>query len=389
MNMKPSRHWMIAGGTLLALVLVVHWTQEPKAATRPGAGRALPVKAAVAEQGDVDERLTVIGRAEAMATVTLRPRVSAQVLALDFTPGQAVTKGQRLLRLDPSLLDAQLAQAEAVVARDDAQLGKARADLKRYDEMSAKGYVAKIDIDGLKSAVAIAEATLNADRAAARLARTQRSFAEIAAPFDGVVGAALVYPGAAVTANTTDLVVLNQVDPIRVSFSLPEGRLAELRHEATMRTVAVDALLSDNADQKLAGQLEFIDNAVDTGTGTIVLKARYANPGARITPGQFVNVSVPIRRLPAAVTVPVIALQNAATGPFVFVIGADGTVSQRGVAPGPVIGERLVLEHGLSAGEKVVTEGQLSLTPGASVTIVDDSAAVHGPVGTTTESRAP
>lgn len=379
MNLSPRILSAVALATVLVLALGVNAIRNSHAANPPGANaRALPVKAAVAEQGDVDERLKVVGRAEATQTVSVRPRVSAQVASLEFTPGQKVKKGQLLLRLDPALLDAQLAQAEGVVKRDQAQLAKAQADLKRYQEISQQGYVAKIDLDSFKSALGIAEANLAADQAAAQVARTQRSFADITAPFDGVVGAALVYPGATVTANTTDLVVLNQVDPVRVAFALPEARLVDLRREIENRTLAVAAEVGDDGNQRVEGHLEFVDNAVDASTGTIVLKARYDNRDGRITPGQFITVSVPIRRLLAAVTVPVVALQNSPTGPFVYVIGADGTVSQRPVTPGAVIADRLVLEHGVVAGEKIVTEGQLALTPGAKVKVLDEGTAMSG-----------
>lgn len=387
--MKTSPRLLLVAA-LAAILIVGLYSARATRAANPAAANAkvLPVKAAVAQQGDIDERLKVVGRAEATQTVIVRPRVSAQVATLEFTPGQRVKKGQLLLRLDPALLDAQLAQAEAVVKRDQAQLAKARADLKRYQEISAQGYVAKIDLDSFTSALGIAEANLAADQAAVQLARTQRSFAEVIAPFEGVAGAALVYPGAAVTANTTDLVVLNQIDPVRVAFSLPEARLVDLRREIENRTLTVTAELGDDARHGIDGTLEFVDNAVDTSTGTIVLKARYDNRDGRITPGQFITVGVPIRRLPAAVTVPVVALQNSPTGPFVYVIGADATVSQRPVTPGPVVGDRLVLEHGLIAGEKVVTEGQLALLPGARVKVLEEGAAMSGE-GTTPKAVAP
>jgi multidrug efflux system membrane fusion protein len=355
---------VLAGAGWLAHTLLGSHKADPKAA---GPAKAVPVRTAASEQGDIDVDLDVIGRVEALSTVTLRSRVSGQLQGLSFTPGQAVKHGEIIARIDPALLQAQLAQVQGAMAKDQALLSKARADLKRYDDIAAKGFVAKIDLDTYRANLGVAEATVKADQAAVDLARTQLGYATITAPLDGVAGAPLVYPGAMVVADSTDLVVINQIQPVHVNFAVPEATLGQIRSGMRERELSVRASVP-GSDAKREGRIDFVDNAVDATTGTIVLKARFDNPDLALTPGQFVNITLPTSRLPAAITVPVVALQNSPSGPFLFVVKSDSTIEQRSIKPGPSIGKRLVVNEGLKAGEQVVTEGQLLLVPGAKVT---------------------
>lgn len=325
----------------------------------------VPVQVAAATRGDVDLSLKLVGRAEAFSTVTLRSRVSGQLQTLAFKPGAQVKKGDLLIQIDPSLLKAQLDQARGAVARDQAQLQKAEADQKRYSEILAKGFVSKADYDTYQANLAIARATLQSDLAAQETAQTQLDYARIVAPFDGVIGSPLVWPGAQVTADSTDLVVLNQIEPMRIAFSIPEESLASVRAAQARGDVPVQAAIPGDKGQPLDGVLEFIDNAVDATTGTIVVKGRFANADHRLTSGQFVQVTLPTTRIANAVTVPVEALQSSAKGSFVFVLGHDGKVQQRYVTPGPAAGPRLVIDKGVEPGEQVVTEGQMLLVDGA------------------------
>lgn len=328
-------------------------------------GGEVPVQVAAATRGDVDLSLKLVGRAEAFSTVTLRSRVSGQLQTLAFKPGAQVHKGDLLIQIDPSLLKAQLDQARGAVARDQAQLVKAQADQQRYTEMLAKGFVSKADYDTYQANLGIAKAALQSDQAAQETAQTQLDYARITAPFDGVIGSPLVWPGAQVSADSTDLVVLNQIEPIRIAFSIPEESLAALRAAQARGQVTVQATIPGDQGQPLSGALEFIDNAVDATTGTIVVKARFENTDHRLTSGQFVQVTLPTTRIPNAVSVPVEALQSSAKGSFVFVLGKDGKVQQRYVTPGPSAGARLVIDKGLEPGEQVVTEGQMLLVDGA------------------------
>jgi len=368
--MSPKKILLVlAVLVLVALGVRFAWRADTAAPAdaRP-ATRAVPVQVAIARQGDLDLSLKLVGRAEAWSSVTLRAQVSGQLESLAFQPGSRVKKGQLLARLDTRLLQAQLDQARGMVARDQAQLKKAQADRQRYADMLGKGYVSKADFDTYQANLAVAQATLQGDRAAQELAQANLDYARIVAPFDGVTGAPLVWPGAQVSAQTTDIVVLNQVQPIRVAFSLPEASLGAVREALSRGPVTVQATVPGQPGS-LAGTLQFIDNAVDNTTGTILLKARFDNPDMRLTPGQFVQVTLPTTRIENAVSVPVIALQSSSRGSFVFVVGADDTVTQRYVTPGPAANGQQVIASGLKAGERVVTEGQMLLVDGTKVRV--------------------
>jgi multidrug efflux system membrane fusion protein len=358
---------LLAVLVLVALGVRFAWHPGTSASAAKPAASAVPVQVAVARKGSLDLSLDLVGRAEAWSSVTLRAQVSGQLESLAFQPGSRVSKGQLLAKLDTRLLKAQLDQARGAVARDQAQLKKAQADRQRYADMLAKGYVSKADYDTYQANLAVAQATLQGDRAAQELAQANLDYARIVAPFDGITGAPLVWPGAQVGAQSTDIVVLNQVQPIRVAFSLPEASLGAVRGALARGPVTVRATVPGG--KPLTGSLAFVDNAVDNSTGTILLKARFDNPDLRLTPGQFVQVNLPTTRIDDAVTVPVVALQNSSRGSFVFVVGADDTVTQRYVTPGPVAAGRQVIAKGLNAGERVVTEGQMLLVDGTKVRV--------------------
>lgn len=358
---------------LLAAVVAVRVGQSIQAEHAGQAAKPrppVPVKVAAATQGDIALSLQLVGRVEAWSTVTLRAQVSGQLASLSFAPGTLVHKGDVLARIDPRLLQAQLDQARGGVARDRAQLQKASADQQRYASMLSKGFVSKADFDLYQANLAVAKAALQSDLAAQELAQTQLAYAQIIAPFDGVTGAPLVYPGAQISAQATDIVVLNQVEPVRVAFNLPEDSLPAVRAAQARGAVPVRVAITGDAHAPLAGTLDFIDNAVDATTGTIVLKARFDNADHRLTPGQFVRVTLPTTRLSQVVSVPVQALQSSSTGSFVFVLGGNGKVEQRSVTPGPTADGRSVIDKGLKAGEQVVTDGQLLLVDGASARVV-------------------
>ena len=332
----------------------------------------VPVEVASVTRGDIELSLKLVGRVEASSTVTVRARVSGQLESLSFEPGAFVRKGSVLAQIDPRLLKAQLDQARGSVARDQALLQKAQADQQRYADMLGKGFVSKADFDLYQANLAVARATLQSDQATQQLAQAQLDYARIVAPFDGVAGAPLVWPGAQISADDTDLVVLNQVEPVRVAFNIPEDTLPAVRNARKHGALEVQVTVSGDQAAPLVGTLEFIDNAVDATTGTIVLKARFDNAEHRLTPGQFVQVSLPTARLADVVSVPVHALQNSSDGSFVFVLGADGRVQQRYVTTGSTSDGRTVIGAGLEAGEKVVTEGQMLLVDGSTAVARQD-----------------
>lgn len=352
--------------------LVAHvWSDRGKAAPgKPAAAQAVPVKVTRAERGDLDLSLKVNGYAEAYSTVTVQSRVNGQLQAVAFTPGGRVHQGEVIARIDPSLLQAQLDQARGNLAKDQAQLANAEQVLRRYTPMLAKGYVSKTDYDGYRANVGIYAASVKADQAAVEMAQTQLGYAQIKAPVDSIAGAPLVYPGAQVSANSTNLVVLNQVRPIHLTFSVPESALDGIKAAAARGQLVVSVQVPGATTAPIPATLDFINNAVDSGTGTIQLKASYANGDDRLTPGQFVQVTLPTARLHDVVTVPVTALQNSPNGSFVFVVGADGAAQQRMVTAGTSNGGRIVIEKGLAGGEQVVTDGQMLLTNGTRVQVV-------------------
>jgi multidrug efflux system membrane fusion protein len=361
---------------LLAVVALAAWVAHAwsnhgkSAASRSTAAHAVPVKVATASRGDLMLSLTVSGYAEAYSTVTVQSRVSGQLQSIAFAPGGHVLKGEVIARIDPSLLQAQLDQARGNLAKDQAQLANARQVLRRYTPMLAKGYVSKTDYDSYEASVGIDAAAVKADRAAVEMAQTQLGYAQIVAPVDSIAGAPLAYPGAQVSANSTNLVVLNQVRPIHVTFAVPESALAGIRAAAARGKLAASVRVPGTHGAPLQADLDFINNAVDVSTGTIQLKASYANADDRLTPGEFVQVTLPTARLHDVVTVPATALQNSPNGSFVFVVDADGKARQRMVVAGESNGGNIVIEKGLSGGEQVVIDGQMLLTDGAKVQVV-------------------
>ena len=361
---------------LLVLVAVIthfllHGSGTPETQQVDRTAQAVPVRLATARRGDFDLSLKVIGSAQAFSTVTVQARVDGQVRALAFKPGRHVDRGQTIIRMDPSLLQAQLDEALGNLARDQAQRVNAVAVRKRYQPLLAKGYVSKSSIDTYNANVGLYAAAVKSDQAAVEFARTQLGYAQIKAPFDSIAGAPLVYPGAQVSANSTPLVVLNQVQPIHVQFAVPESDLAGLKAAYARGPVAV-AVKLPGSKQVMQARLDFINNAVDSSTGTIQLKAVFDNPDDQLTPGQFVEVSLSSTHLSNVVSVPAVALQHSPKGSFVFVIDAADKVHQRMVTVGASTADRVVISKGLNGGERVVTDGQLLLVDGARVRVVAD-----------------
>ncbi|MEZ2417248.1 efflux RND transporter periplasmic adaptor subunit [Luteibacter sp. RCC_6_2] len=374
MQRSPGKKLILVVGLVAVVAIGVGlWRHDAgsKDVSKTGASApaGVPVATAVATRGEIDLSLKVIGRAEAYSTVNVRSRVNGQLESLAFTPGSHVKKGDLLARVDQRPLKAAYDEAQGNVARDQAQLVKAEADLERYQNMLGKGFVSRADYDLYKANLGVARAALESDRAAARAAQTQLEFTTIVAPFDGVTGAPLAYPGATLSADTTDIVVLNQVDPIRVAFAIPEDSLAAVRNSLRRGPLPVHAKIPGDDGQPLTGELEFIDNAVDATTGTIVLKGRFANEDGRLTSGQFAEVTLPTTRLADAISIPMVALQSSTAGTFVFVVKPDHTVEQRTIVTGATSADRVVVDKGLQAGERVVTEGQMLLVDGARVRV--------------------
>lgn len=329
----------------------------------------VPVLMAKAVLRDVPLTLDLAGRAEAFESVSIKSRVDGQVQSVDFAEGRHVAQGEVLLRLDPADYEARLRQAEAALARDQAQLVKAQADVERAISLKAKGFISDAGIDTARAAATGAAATVKADQAALDLARLQLDYTTVRAPFDGIVGARLVFPGTAVKANDTLLAVVNRVRPILVAFSVPEKYLPRLRASLKNKGAVTVAVPGDKTP--MPGTIRFLDNAVDTTTGTVQMKAQLANDGERLSPGQFVDVSLGIETLAQAVTVPAEAIQQGPGGSFVYVVKDDKTVDMRKVVVVATQRGLAAVKEGLTAGETVVVDGQLRLVPGATVRPAD------------------
>lgn len=358
----------------LALLAVASCSDEAK--KKKAEPPPVPVIAAQAQAQDIPVALQVVGRAEAYESVILKSRVDGQVAAVLFTEGQQVKQGDALIRLDPSDYAARLQQTEAAAARDEALIAKSRSDTARYTALKQRNFVSEEKVNDIRTNEAAASANLRASRAAAEVARLQLSYTTIRAPITGVVGARLVFPGSAVKINDTTLAVINRLRPLLVSFSVPEKHLPRLR--AAIKSGAgrmqVDISQPSDPSQHFDGSVRFIDNTVDASTGTILLKAELANDDERLTPGQFLNVTLLLETLSNAVTVPNEAVQQGADGNFVFVVKDDATVEVRKIETAAAKAGKTAIAKGLAVGETVVTDGQLRLTPGARVKIKEAGA---------------
>ena len=333
----------------------------------------VPVTAVKATVRDIPLTLQVVGRAEAFESVALKSRVDGQIAAVLFTEGQHVNQGDVLIRLDPTDFAARLQQAEATAARDEALIAKTRADTARYTALKERNFVSEEKVNDIRTNEAAATANLRASKAAAEVARLQLSYATIRAPISGIVGARLVFPGSAVKANDVTLAVVNRVRPLLVSFAVPEKHLPLLRSARQNGQLKVDVSEPGNAAQKFEGTVRFIDNAVDASTGTILLKAELANRDEKLTPGQFLNVTLVLDTLRQAVSVPNNAVQQGADGNYVYVLKDDGGAEQRRVEAVASEDGFTAVRGNVQAGDTVITDGHLRLMPGAKVRIKEDS----------------
>ena len=328
----------------------------------------VPVSAALVTRQAVPLTTKAIGNVEAYATVAIRALVPGELQKINFKQGQDVKKGDLLFTIDPRPLQAALDQAVGTLAKDKSQLANARALEARYKKLFDEGIASKEDWDQYRTSADTSAGLVAADEAALDNARVQLSYATIRSPISGMTGNLLVYEGNLVKANdTTSLVTITQATPIYVTLAVPEGELAKVNRARAAGPVRVEAALPSDEAHPLTGVLSFVDNAVDTTTGTIRLKATFDNPERRLWPGQFVKVTLTTGVEENALVVPSQAVQTGQDGPYVYVVKDDLTVEPRPVKPGAGVEGVVVITKGLSAGERVVTDGQLRLSPGAKV----------------------
>jgi multidrug efflux system membrane fusion protein len=350
-----------------------------RAQGRSAGGRSrevVPVLVATATQKASAIQILAVGNVEAFSTVSVKSQVTGVLTKAHFKEGQDVKKGQLLFTIDPRPFESVLRQSEANLARDVAQLQNAREQARRYAELVKKQYVSQEQYDQIRTNADALEAVVEAGKASVENAKVQLSYCYIYSPIDGQVGSLLVYEGNLVRLNDgTPLVVINQVTPINVTFSVPEQHLADIKRHMAAGNLSVDARFQSDEGRPEQGNLAFIDNAVDRTTGTIKLKAEFKNAARRLWPGQFINVALTLSTQADAVVVPSEAVQVGQEGQHVFVVKPDKSVEVRPVTVSRTSGGEAVIAKGLRPGEQVVREGQFLLGPGAQVEFKDPNAA--------------
>ena len=366
---------------------------------RAGEGGPVPVVVAMVSQRDVPINVDVIGNVEAYSTISVKAQVGGELTKVSFHEGDSVKKGDLLFTIDGRPLEAQLSQAQANLARDTAALSQAQANLardianekysqdqaSRYRGLFDQGVVSREQADQMRSSADALSQTLLADKAAIESARAQivadkaavenvqvqLSYTTIESPINGRTGSIAVKQGNVVAANTTDLMTITEVQPIYVTFSVPEAQLGDIKRYMGQGNLPVHAAPQADAGTQETGVLTFIDNSVDATTGTIKLKGTFPNADNKLWPGEFVRVTLGLTTRPHATVVPNQAVQTGQDGQFVYVVKKDRTVEMRPVVTGTRVDQELVIDRGLEPGETVVTEGQLRLTPGSHVQVQD------------------
>jgi multidrug efflux system membrane fusion protein len=364
-----TRYGMIGVFSLLLLTFAVSGCSR----TRVQAAPAMPaplVTIVKASAHDVPRYLDEIGRNGAFESVTVTPQVGGRITERHFQDGENLKKGQILFIIDPRPFKAQLDSAQATLAQTKAALDLAKIQFARDEEVIGARAISKQDYDTKKNTVDVDQAQVDAAQAALETARLNLEYCYIHSPIDGRAGARLVDVGNVVQANSTALLLVQRLDPIYANFTITEGDLPEVQKEMTHGTLKADVRLPSDTDGKArVGRVEFLDNAVQNGTGTINLRATLPNSDHHFWPGQFVDVKLVLNTQKGAVLIPSQATQISQKGPFVYVIKADDTADLRPVILGQRQGDDVVVTNGLSPNERVVVTGQLTVRPGGKVRV--------------------
>jgi membrane fusion protein, multidrug efflux system len=391
---KSGWRALLLGGVLMIAVVAggyLGWQHfaPNRSATKQAPSPPVPVIAATVKKQNFPIVLTGIGNVTALNTATVRSMVTEQIISVDFKDGQFVKKGELLAQLDPSTLQAQLDQAEANLARDQAHLQNAQINLSRYVPLEKKGFAAEQQVATQQAMIAQQQATTKADQAAIEYAKTQLSYTKLVAPFDGVAGIRLLDVGNIIHSTTSRgspsepnaLVVINQVQPISVMFTLAAADIPAVQEALAKGTVKAIALSADGKMELDTGTLAAIDNQANTTSGTITLKAIFPNPDRKLWPGMFLNIRVVTQIVDNGLTVPLDVVQQGPQGQYVFVVGPDHKVAMQPVSVRETLNGEALIDKGLNAGETVVVRGQYRLTPGIAVSLADPNnpAAVPNP----------
>ena len=391
MALKRFRWGFVAVGGLAAVLVVWATAGHPKASRndRDKKPAATPVAVAMVTNQDLPISINAIGAAQAWQNVLIRAQVSGKLQSLAYREGSFVKQGQLLAVIDPAPFNAALMQAQGALARDAAQLQNAKNDLVRYQTLLAQDSVARQTADTQAALVKQDEGVVMIDQGQVATARINVGYTRITAPVSGRVGVKLVDAGNLVSStDTTGLVTIAQVSPIAVIFTVPEGDFQKLStvSAAFTRPLAAEAYSEDNGVLLGRGDLTVADNHVDPSTGTVQLKARFDNTDQKLWPGQFVNVRLTLQTLQNAVTIPTAAVNQGPQGSYAYVVGADSKAILRPIKVSATQDQTAVIGSGLSPGERVVIDGQLSLKPGSPVAVRDPNAKIVD--GTKPKKRA-
>jgi RND family efflux transporter MFP subunit len=370
---KPStngkrRLWiLIVVISLIALAVGTWLWNSQGAAKNTKAPSTIQVVSATVSQGDISVRLTANGTVSALQTVDVRPQISATIRVVHIKEGQYVHKGDRLFTLDARTEDANLSKAEAQLVKDRADLKNAERNLERLRGLLNQEYISQAEFDTAQNLVDGLHGQLSVDLASVAASRVARSFNEITAPISGRSGSISVYPGSLVQPNSSILVSITQLDPINASFTLPEREVTGIQQAFSKSKVSVNAKLDSSEPTEIKGHLVFIDNTVDTSSGTIRLKSEFPNPGHRLWPGMFVTLTLAPQSLRDALIVPAQAVQTGPEMKFLYVIGEDHKATSVPVNV-RLIQDGYAVVEGIASGTRVVVEGAQNLRPGSVVT---------------------
>src|SRR5579872_3254776 len=345
------------------MILAAAGCSKQQAAPAPRTA-AIPVVVAKVTQRATPVQLTAIGNVEAYS-VSVKAQVAGELLDMHFKEGDFVHKDQLLFTIDPRPYEAALAQAQAALMRDKAVAANSRAQAQRFLTLRTEGVVSPSDADTYTSAADAAEATVAADQAALKTAQLNLEYCKIYSPIDGRTGGIIVKPGNLVKVADEAIVVINRVSPIGVNFTVPQEYLSEIKKYMAAGPLRVEATVPNSSGRPEIGTLVFVDNAVDTTTGTIRLRALFENSHNVLWPGLYVNTLITLAQQSNALVIPAQALTAGQQGSFVYFVRADGTVAPRPVASSRTVGGEAVIDKGLETGEIVVTDGQVRLVPGA------------------------
>ncbi|MGB8135538.1 MAG: efflux RND transporter periplasmic adaptor subunit [Pseudolabrys sp.] len=384
-----TRRTLVIGIVLIALAAAFYYVFSASAPQQRRGGRfaagegPVPVLVAPAARADVPVYMDAVGTIKALNTVTVRPQVDGKLLSVNFKEGDDIKKGDVLAKIDPVIYQAQLNQAIAKKAQDEAQLANSKIDLERYERLAATAAINKQQADTQRALVAQYTALVQADQAAIDNAQAMLGYTTITAPIDGRTGIRMVDEGNYVRSAdaNSSIVVITQLQPISVLFNLPQQDLSQVNTAFNKGPLNVEAQRSDNDAVIDRGTLRVVDNQVDQTTGTVKLKAEFPNANLQLWPGQFVNIRLLVDTLKQVVVIPTGAVQRGPNGTFVYVVKDDDTVSVRPITVQKQDETQTVISKGLEAPERVVTTGFVRLTDGTKVAIGSGEAPAAQPAG--------